>query len=368
MVSKTRSSGTSFYVGGSRVRFTPFMWPVYKRYEIITMAEYGRRQNEEPVLPLDYRFRPRYSRYLSGIIKHYSEYKIIVPDYSQPPRTYDVHGVNNLVTMFARLHEFNKFVSDQDILGWVHTYGLPFQTTKGRVTVTFNDYDYPELPDDCQRSDSLMEFELETFFGHYVMEPNTFSVLVAETHDILSAFNVLMNKEYTQNDRLKYSGWAFESLTRYLPSEVSKAYRQDIQAEWSYLERSTYCYGCLPMMIHHCLQVHLTKLTPSFVGKATKQSPFLMFAPSWHIPDLWTALMLHIYNYIVTNQPTLTCPACGRAFFVTDRQKYCPIQLDHDGKERLRYPGERSICQNKAAVAKSRDKAKKEKEAALQVE
>ena len=247
-------------------------------------------------------------------------------------------------------------IPDRNIIEWVSKYGLPYKTSRRlRLTIQGDEGD-PNSSDSHAGDAFYYEKLMEKAFGRYVMFRQTFQVLMDE------AINI--QKGYIAYSRREKNGM-FEAFNFLVPSAQDEGFweilneglEEDRKIKDEHL--TEYIIKVLPGLISERLAGYLKFVSPALLSQPSETNPNeYMFKPTWKVFDLWTVMIVQIYEYIGKNQKFKKCQWCGQEFAADDpRRKFCPNTYYFNG-HRNPIKNERSFCQNAHSVKKFRGKPK----------
>lgn len=327
----------SYLVGNSKIRVSPLAWPVYARYELVSMYKYLSRQNKKQ-LERFLKVRPNF--YQEFLEDTGNEGILIVPDYNSEVKEYDPLGKEpNLFLNFAQLYCEGNPPSNETILEWVHKYGLPvykptdFVNNNEAFKVGSTDWDSLLFP--------YLEYEqvLYSQSGGYAMFLETFIMLAEEMNNLFKAANFIFHSR-GKEDATDLAITLSESYTH---EKLLEPLGYGVTIEESVL-KDIIIKGFI-----NRVEKHITKLSAALNLEKVEKPPYLAFIPTWQVPSLFSAIILQFYEYTFTNQNVKTCAHCGKLFNPTkSSQKYCPPS----------YLELKSACKNAANQAKHRKKVK----------
>ena len=357
-----------YQIGGAAIKLAELKCPVYKKYEIISVVKYVERQNENARQTLEI-FVPDF---LERINENFGDdTAIIVPDFSQLPEYYDPLEYKESIVQYtmkiymdAETKGVRENISDENIKSWVEKYGLPYKTArKLRLGIQDDEGDNNDA-DSVSEGQFFYEKEMEKAFGHYAMFRETFCTLMKEAIGINKGYIA-----YSKKDSLNSGKAVDEMLEAFNCMASSKQYDEILEILNDKLDEPTsvkndrlfeVLENRLPGIISERLAGYLKFVSPALLVKPSEKDPqnHLLFEPSWQAFDLWTVMILQIYEYIARNQQYKTCLFCGLEFPSNDpKRKFCPNTIAFNGKKNP-IKNARSYCQNAFAVKQYREKRK----------
>ena len=344
-----------YQIGGTTIKFESLEWPVYKKYEIISVVDYVERQNRKARQQLLASVPDFYER----IYEDLADIHVIVPDYEGHFEIYDPLEYKSSIVQCtmkiyrkAKLKQILDEIPDRNIIDWVSKYGLPYKTSRRlRLTIQGDEGDH-NAADSLAGGTSYYESVMEKAFGRYVMFRQTFQVLMDE------AINI--QKGYIAYSRREKDGM-FEAFNILVPSAQDEGFweilniglEEDRKIKDDHL--TEYLIKVLPGLISERLAGYLKFVSPALLSQPSETNPNeYMFKPTWKVFDLWTIMIVQIYEYISKNQKFKKCEWCGQEFVADEpRRKFCPVTYSIGGKRKIEQ-NVRSYCQNAHAVKKFR--------------
>ncbi len=340
---------TDYYIGGELIKITPLNWPKYNKYTILNIDDYVKTQTSTQ----QNRFHLKHPDFFDKLVEEIGDpdySKIIVPDFSSPKTSYDpLESAPNLFNQFIQVY-YNQ-ATDEAILKFVRAFGLPFKTTGYYRTDHFKDAGSDNDSDRLIKSAAYFEKILEQEFGNYVMLKQTIDTLSKEANSLIRGYDAITNSEIPPKT-------IYEIALDFELFETSESFWDFFHQTLNSLDTDHTAID--KALIQQAKDVLSQTFTKRMIGYLNKVSPSIdliqqngkkdYFVPSWRIPDLWSVMMVQLYEYILSNQPIRYCLQCKTPFVQTHKGRlYCPPPDNYNSSTR-------SPCQNNAAVKRNRNK------------
>lgn len=344
---------TNYQIGGSTVNFAALEWSVYENYEIINVVTYIEKQNKQAQQRL-LNIEPNFYELVH---EHLADVFVIVPNYQDPSSTYNPLNYKAAIMLalmkscqtsgYLSVDDF----SDEQIIAWAREFGLPFNIPY------YPHYNFGGMENELNDTDTLIgvpyRFEriLYQAFDHYVMFRQSFQALMREAINLVKGYTAFSNNQYDEMIE------AFSVLASSEDTAPMWDRLNGVAADFPVAELNNYIRETLASLLSRHISGYLNFVSPVMLQTSSRaNSSNIIFTPTWKVPNLWTALIVQLYESMIRNQPFKKCEYCGTEFEATDpRMRYCPRTQSVNGNV-IVVKNERSYCQNMAKVKSFREK------------
>lgn len=338
-------------IGGSEIGFDKLTWPVYPDYEIINIYDYVGRKDSNAQAKL-YKYMPNFDDCVNNLFDQF----VIVPVGKNPSFNYE--PLKYKTTIFSDImkifQQTDTQVSTDEVIAnkaleFVKKYGLLYKTSR-MSTLKIQGDEGKHNGSDAYSADAwILEKNMELALGEYTMLMQNFIVLMEEAINLGKGYMA-----YAYND----FGEMFETFNVLASNNYEFVREQFFDEEVDFAKRDVNLMNnlkkYLPQILSERLAGYLKFISPALLVRYSEEEYY--FEPTWHVLDLWTVIIVQIYEYIAKNQTFKKCLFCGRLFASdSPKRKFCPVLMKVNGHDNI-LENERSYCQNAYAVKKFRNK------------